>query len=39
MREVGFTEQRSPPSLGSGRITAQGQSDPAWPGGSYPAEP
>ncbi|CAF2115159.1 unnamed protein product, partial [Brassica oleracea] len=39
MREAGFTEQRSPPSLDSGRITAQSHSDPAWSGGSYPAEP
>ncbi|CAF2138691.1 unnamed protein product, partial [Brassica napus] len=28
MREAGFTEQRSPPSLGSGRITDQSLSDP-----------
>ena len=28
MREAGFTEQRSPPSLGSGRITDQSHSGP-----------
>ncbi|CAN7098535.1 unnamed protein product [Brassica rapa subsp. narinosa] len=38
MREAGFTEQRSLPSLSSGWITAQRPSYPSWPAGSYPAE-
>ena len=31
MREAGFTEQRLPPTLCSGKITGQCQLDPTWP--------
>ncbi|CAN6721109.1 unnamed protein product [Malus baccata var. baccata] len=30
-RKAGFTEQRPPPALGSGRITGWCHSDPTWP--------
>ncbi|CAL8998372.1 unnamed protein product, partial [Prunus brigantina] len=31
LRKAGFTEQRLPPSLGSGRITGRCHLDPPWP--------
>ncbi|CAL9022924.1 unnamed protein product [Prunus brigantina] len=30
-RKAGFTEQRLPPALGSGRITGRCHTDPPWP--------
>ncbi|MBA0731959.1 hypothetical protein Gogos_016077 [Gossypium gossypioides] len=30
LREAGFTEQRSSPALGSGRITSRFHMDPSW---------
>jgi hypothetical protein len=39
LREAGFTEQRLPPALGSGRITGQWQLDPTRPVGLTPVGP
>jgi hypothetical protein len=36
LREAGFTEQRLPPALGSGRITGQWRPDPTRPVGLTP---
>ncbi|KAB2605751.1 hypothetical protein D8674_005468 [Pyrus ussuriensis x Pyrus communis] len=34
-RKAGFTEQRLPPALGSGRITGRCHPDPLWPAGLF----